>query len=67
LEIALDVHAAKQAAHHTVAHDRILPATGRVNCITPTVLKHTALHQSPFDAVCAASARLDAVTLTFLD
>jgi len=67
LEIALDVHAAKQAAHHTVAHDRILPATGRVDGITPTILENAIFHQGPLDAIGAAATGLNAVTLAFFD
>lgn len=68
LEIALDIHAAEQAAHHAMADDGILPAARGVDTVPPAILKDAVFHQGPFDAGgAAAPARLDAVPLTLFD
>lgn len=68
LEIALDIHAAEQAAHHTMTDDGILPAARGVDRVAPAILKDAVFHQRPFDAGgAAAPARLDAVPLALFD
>jgi pilus assembly protein CpaC len=61
-KIALDIHAAEETAHRTVAYYRVLPSSCGVYGVPAAILEYTVAHERPFDTVTAAAATgLDAV------